>query len=59
MADRVVERECYTEAALVKALEEEWWAISQETIQKLYKRIPERMQLVADNDGGRFRLPGW
>ena len=59
MADRVVERECYTEAALVKALEEEWWAISQETIQKLYKRIPERMKLVAENDGGRFRLPGW
>ena len=59
LADRVVEREAWKEEDLCKVINEEWWALEQDVIRKLYHRIGERMQLVIGNEGGRFRLPGW
>ena len=55
----MVENEASTEATLVEVLNEEWWALEQDIIRKLYDRIPDRINLMVENDGGRFRLPRW
>ena len=55
LQDRVIEREAFTEEKLVKVLEEEWWALPQDTIRKLYDDIPRRMTGVIQAKGGRVR----
>ena len=59
IADRVVVREAFDEAKLAEVIDEEWWALDQDVIQKLYDRIGERMEHVESNDGGRFKMPRW
>ena len=55
LQDKVIEREAFTEERLVEMLEEEWWALAQSTINKLYDTIPGRMEKVVGAEGGRFR----
>ena len=59
LQDRVVAREAFDKDKLGQVLEEEWWALEQSVIQKLFDRIGERMTLVGKNKGGRFRMPHW
>ena len=59
LQDKVIEKEAFTEEELKKVMEDEWWALDQNVIRKLYDRIPERMRLVTENGGGRFKLPRW
>ena len=59
LQDRAVAREAFDEDKLGQVLQEEWWALEQSVIQKLFDRIGERMTLVGKNKGGRFRMPHW
>lgn len=54
LQDRVVLEQPQTQEELCEVLQEEWWSIPQETIQKLYDGIPERMRRCRAAQGGRF-----
>ena len=55
LQDKAIEREAFTAEKLSKVLEEEWWALPQDTIRKLYHGIGRRMAGVVENQGGRVR----
>ena len=54
LQDKVIERLAFSEDELCKVLEEEWWGLDQEIIQKLYHQIPRRIAACKAANGGRF-----
>jgi hypothetical protein len=54
ISNRVVERGVQTCEELKDVIDQEWWAIPQSTIQKLYDSLPERLEQCIKNEGGRF-----
>lgn len=54
MSNRVVQRGVETRKELKDAIDEEWWAIPQSTIQKLYDSLPKRLEQCIKSEGGRF-----
>lgn len=59
LQDKVIEREALDEENLAEVLEQEWWDFPQETIKRLYDRIGERIDLMLEAKGGRFKMPHW
>ena len=56
LQDKVVERQPQNQAELCEVLQEEWWAIDQSTIQKLFDGMEERIRRCNSVEGGRFSL---